>query len=68
MGINMIDELDENSADDFFLEDVDPYTKVRISEIIEKDCKDNTKNHTFCPGIYPGFILLNTRFILSVFE
>ena len=39
MGINMIDELDENSADDFFLEDVDPYTKVRISEIIEKECK-----------------------------
>lgn len=39
MGINMIDGLDENSADDFFWEEVDPYTKVPISEIIEKDCK-----------------------------
>ncbi len=68
MDINMIDGFDENSADALFWEDVDPYTKARISEIIEKDCKDNTKNHTFCPGIYPGFILLNTRFILSVFE
>lgn len=35
----MIDGLDENSADDFFWEEVDPYTKVRKSEIIEKDCK-----------------------------
>ena len=35
----MIDDFNENSADDFFLEDVDPYTKVRMSEIIEKDCK-----------------------------
>lgn len=35
----MIDGLEENSADDFFWEEVDPYTKVRISEIIEKDCK-----------------------------
>ena len=39
MGIDMIDDFNENSADDFFWEDVDPYTKVRISEIIEKDCK-----------------------------
>lgn len=39
MDINMIDGFDENTADDFFWEEVDPYTKVRISEIIEKDCK-----------------------------
>lgn len=39
MNINMIDGFDENTADDFFWEEVDPYTKVRISEIIEKDCK-----------------------------
>ena len=39
MDINMIDGFDENSADALFWEDVDPYTKARISEIIEKDCK-----------------------------
>ena len=38
MDINMIDGFDENTADDFFWEEVDPYTKVRISEIIKKDC------------------------------
>ncbi len=39
MDIIMIDDFNENSADALFWEEVDPYTKVPISEIIEKDCK-----------------------------
>ena len=33
----MTDGFDENSADDFFREDVDPYTKVHISEMAQEN-------------------------------
>lgn len=56
----MIDGFDENSADDLFWEDVDPYTKIHISEIIEKDCK---RKMTF---LIPIIIALLVIFVLGI--
>ena len=57
----MFDGFDENSADDFFGEVVNPYIKVHISEIIEKECK--RKCIFLIPVIITSVIILSLIYV-----